>query len=87
LNSHQLAYADGRVEKQFQHYLVLDVAAVLDDPEESLEVTLTQQLRQPVFSLELVQAQFAPRLLADVEEAGVIEVLLPRDADEAGHYG
>lgn len=40
-----------------------------------------------MFFLGLVQAQFAPRLLADVEEAGIIEVLLPCDPDEAGHHG
>jgi hypothetical protein len=35
----------------------------------------------------LLQTEFAPRLLADVKEAGVIEVLLPSDPDEAGHNG
>jgi hypothetical protein len=85
LNSHQLAHPDDRVEKQFQHYFVLNIAAVLNDPEESLEVTFTQRLRQPMFALGLVQAQFAPRLLAEVEEAGVIEVLLPCDPDKANH--
>jgi len=40
-----------------------------------------------MFFPRLVQAQFAPHLLADIEEAGVIEVLLPRDPDEAGHHG
>jgi hypothetical protein len=39
------------------------------------------------FFLGHAQAQFAARLLADIEEAGVIEVLLPSDADEAGHRG
>jgi len=87
LNPYQLAHPDGRVEEQFQHDFMLDVAAVLDDPEESLEVALAQQLWQPMFFLGLAQAQFAARLLADIEEAGVIEVLLPSDPDEAGHHG
>jgi len=40
-----------------------------------------------MFFLGLVQAQFAARLLADIKEAGVIEVLLPSDPDEAGRNG
>jgi hypothetical protein len=39
-----------------------------------------------MFFLGLAQAQFPPRLLADVEKAGIIEVLLPRDPGEAGHH-
>jgi hypothetical protein len=87
LNSYQLAHPDGRIEEQFQHDFMLDVAAVLNNPEEPLEVALAQQLRQPVFFPGLAQAKFAACLLADVEEAGVIEVLLPSDPDEAGHHG
>jgi hypothetical protein len=63
---------------------MLDVAAALDDPKESVEATLTQQLWQPMFFLGLAQAQFAPHLLADVEKAGIIEVLLPRDPGRTG---
>jgi len=63
------------------------VAAVLDDPKESLEVSLTQQLRQSMFFLGFAQAQFSPRLLADVEEAVIIKPLLPCDPDEPGHNG
>jgi len=40
-----------------------------------------------MFFLRLAQAEFAPRLLADVKEAGVIEVLLPCDPDKPGHHG
>jgi hypothetical protein len=52
-NSHQLAHPDGRVEEKFQHDFMLNVAAVLDDLKESLQVALTQQLRQPTFFLRL----------------------------------
>src|SRR5215831_3579709 len=82
LNPHQLAHPDGGVEEKFRHDLMLDIAAFLNDLKESLQVALTQQLCQPPFSLPLAQAQFPPGLLADVEEAVVIEPLLPRDPDE-----
>jgi hypothetical protein len=48
---------------------MLDIAAVLDNVKESLEVTLTQQLRQSMFFLRLAQPEFPPRLLADVGKA------------------
>src|SRR5215831_7507520 len=66
---------------------MLDVAALLDNLKKSLQVALTQQLRQPAFSLGLAQAQFPPDLLADVEEAFVIESLLARDPNEPGDDG
>lgn len=36
----QFADAHGRVEKQLEHDLVLEVAAFLDDMEEALEISL-----------------------------------------------
>ncbi len=54
--------------------LVLEVAALLDDTEETLEVGLWQQLGQLAFLLGLAQAELPPRLLADVDEVGVAGV-------------
>jgi hypothetical protein len=63
---------------------VLEVAALLDDAEEPLEVGLRQQPRQLALRLGLAQAELPPRLLADVDEVGVVEPLLASDADELG---
>jgi hypothetical protein len=43
---------------QFQHDFMLDVTAVLDGLKESLQVALTQQLRQPMFFLRLRRPSF-----------------------------
>jgi hypothetical protein len=80
----QFADAHGGVEEQPEHDLVLQVAALLDDAEEPLEVGLRQQLGELALHLGLAQAQLAPGLLADVDEVGVAEPLLARDADDLG---
>ena len=80
----QLADAHGREEEQLEHDLVLEVATLLDDPEEALEVGLGQELGKLALLLGLAQAELPPRLLADVEEVGVAEPLLAGDADDLG---
>src|SRR3954454_22162616 len=80
----QFADAHGGEEEQLEHDLVLEIAALLDDAEEALEVGLRQQLGQLAFRLGLAQAELPPRLLADVDEVGVAESLLAGDADDLG---
>src|SRR6516165_9922166 len=71
----QLADAHGRVEEQLEHDLVLEVATLLEDPEEAPEVGLRQELGELAFLPGLAQAELPPGLLADIEEVGVVKPL------------
>jgi hypothetical protein len=52
---------------------VLQVATLLEDPEEPLEFGLWQELGEFAFLPGLAQAELPPGQLADVEEVGVVE--------------
>jgi hypothetical protein len=85
VDARQLADANGRIKQQLQQDLVLDVAALLDDLEETLEGRVRQQVWQFVFALGASEFQFSPGLLADIKEARVVESSAPGSAHHDRH--
>jgi hypothetical protein len=61
---------------------VLQVAALLEDPEEAPEVGLGQELGELAFLPGFAQAQLPPGLLTDIEEVGVVEAYLASQAHD-----
>lgn len=87
VDARQLADANGRIKQQLQQDLVLDVAALLDDLEETHEGRVRQQVWQFVFALGASEFQLSPSLLADIKEARVVESSTPASAHRDRNRG